>query len=278
MSFWSPFWCLLGPFWPPFWGLLGAQIGRSSAQDAPRSPQDAPRRPPDRSRALFSFKIRMCQKVLKNLRKINDFGLSSRLHIAPRWPQAWSRLLKIGPRRLQDDLDTVLKGICSLLKIDFDLVLFWDRFWLHLGSQNASLLAPFWRSKLIKKTVRNRTALKVAPRPLQDRPRASQDAPRTPSDPLKTPQDPTKTPPKSLPGRSWTVLKIENFDIVENMSKKSRPWSPTMVTQYHRSKESKVSSQQSNPRGWRRWSREALFNKSKHSTCSDTYLRNICRH
>ena len=44
--------------------------------------------------------------------------------------------------------------------------------------------------------------------------------PRTPPDPLKTPQDPPKTLPKSHPGTSWTVQKIENFEIVKNMSKK----------------------------------------------------------
>ena len=35
VSFWSRFGCLLGPFWPPFWALLAAQIGPSSAQEAP---------------------------------------------------------------------------------------------------------------------------------------------------------------------------------------------------------------------------------------------------
>ena len=66
--------------------------------------------------------------------KINDFGSPSRPKIALRWPQARSRWPKIGPRRLQDGSKTVLKGIVSLLKIDFDFALFWDRFWLHFGS------------------------------------------------------------------------------------------------------------------------------------------------
>ena len=50
MSLWSRFWRLLGPFGPPFWSLLAAQIGSSSAQEAPRSPQDAPRWSQDRPR------------------------------------------------------------------------------------------------------------------------------------------------------------------------------------------------------------------------------------
>ena len=56
------------------------------------------------------------------------------------------------------------------MKVDFDFESFWDRFWLHFGSPNAFLWAPFWRSKSIKKSIRNRTALKVAPRSPQERP------------------------------------------------------------------------------------------------------------
>ena len=95
-------------------------------------------------------------KIVKILRKINGFGFPSRPKIAPRSPQSRSRWPKIDPRRLQDGPKTVLKGIFSLLKIDFDFESFWDRFWLHFGSQNASLWAPFWRSKSIKKTIRKR--------------------------------------------------------------------------------------------------------------------------
>jgi hypothetical protein len=126
------------------------------------------------------------------------------------------------------------------LKIDFDFELFWDRFWLHFGSQNASLWAPFWRSKSIKKTIRNRTASKVAPRSPQERPRPSQDAPRSPPECPRTPQEASRIPPgpppdaprssPDPPGRPKTFSeasgpitffgKIEKFEIVENMSKK----------------------------------------------------------
>ena len=165
------------------------------------------------------------------------------------------------PRSTQDGSETISERVLFDLEFRLRFYVVWNRFSVDLGPPSASQDDPEIDHKSIQKSIKNRLAARWPPRPLQDRPRASQDAPRTPSDPLKTPQDPPKTPPKSLPGPSWTVQKIENFEIVENMSKKSRPWSPTMVTQYHRSKESKVSSQQSNPRGWRRWSREALFNK-----------------
>merc|ERR1712023_146476 len=77
----------------------------------------------------------------------------------------------------------------------FDFASFWDRFWLHFGSPNASLLAPFWSSKSIKKSIRNRTALKVAPRSPQESPRPSQDAPRTPPERPRTLQYASRTPP-----------------------------------------------------------------------------------
>ena len=94
----------------------------------------------------------------------------------PRLPQDGPKPGQDGPRSTQDGSKTVLKGIFSLLKIDFDFEIFWDRLLLHFGSPNASLWAPFWRSKSIKKTIRNRTALKVAPRSPQERPRRSQDS------------------------------------------------------------------------------------------------------
>ena len=162
---------------------------------------------------------------MKILRKINGFGSPSRPKIAPRWPQARSRWPKIGPRRLQDGPKTVLKSIFSLLNIDFDFELFWDRFWLHFGSQNASLWAPFWRSKSIKKTIRNRTASKVAPRSPQERPRPSQDAPRSPPESSRTPQEASRTPPgcpKKLPGPPWTTQNVFRSIWPNNLFRKNR--------------------------------------------------------
>ena len=40
MSFWSRFWCLLGPFWPPFWTLLGVQIGQNRSKIGPKIDQN----------------------------------------------------------------------------------------------------------------------------------------------------------------------------------------------------------------------------------------------
>ena len=79
------------------------------------------------------------------------------------------------------------------IKSDFKTLLgmVLDRFWLHFASPNASLLAPFWRSKSIKKWIRNRNALKVAPRLPQDRPRP--------------PKTSTKTPQKMISNRPKTA-------------------------------------------------------------------------
>ena len=71
----------------------------------------------------------------------------------PRSPQDGPKPGQDGPRSAQDVSKTVLKVIFSLLNIDFDFESFWDRFWLHFGSQNASLWAPFCRSKSIKKMI-----------------------------------------------------------------------------------------------------------------------------
>ena len=227
---------ILDAFLVPLGSLLASLLG----------PLGRPNRPKFRLKCLLNAYLHEKREFCSRI----GFSNTKMLFRTPRWPP---KCPKIAPRRLQEGLEKHLFSTSFLPSI---LVHFWSRF--------GSLLAPFWAPKTtpksLQKSIKNRLATRWPPRPLQDRPRASQDAPRTPPDPLKTPQDPPKTPPKSLPGPSWTVQKIENFEIVENMSKKSRPWSPTMVTQYHRSKESKVSSQQSNPRGWRRWSREALFN------------------
>ena len=76
---------------------------------------------------------------------------------------------KFGPRRLKKvGSETVLDSVFFVLKhrLRFCVVWgsFWDRFWLPLAPPNASLLAPCWRSKSIKRSIQNRTALKFAPR------------------------------------------------------------------------------------------------------------------
>ena len=141
-------------------------------------------------------------KIVEILRKINGFGSPSRPKIAPRWPQARSRWPKIGPRRLQDGSKTVLKGIFSLLKIDFDFESFWDRFWLHFGSQNASLWRPsggpnrsFLASNftsflhvVLRGSKRRPRGPKRPPRGAQEAPRGLQEVPKRP------PRGPQKAP------------------------------------------------------------------------------------
>ena len=208
--------------------LLGPLGRPNRPKSGPRGPKIAPRRPKMASRPakmIIFMQNRDFSKIVKILRKINGFCSPSPPKIAPRWPQARSRWPKIGPRRLQDVSKTVLKGICSLLQIAFDFESFSDRFWLHFGSQNASLLAPFWRSKSIKKSIRNRTALKVAPRSPQERPRPSQDAPRTPPESPRTPQEASWTPPgcpKKLSGPPRTTQNVFRSIWPNNLFRKNR--------------------------------------------------------
>ena len=180
----------------PLGSLLASLLG----------PLGRPNRPKFRLKCLLNAYLHEKREFCSRI----GFSNTKMLFRTPRWPP---KCPKIAPRRLQEGLEKQLFSTSFLPSI---LVHFWSRF--------GSLLAPFWAPKTtpksLQKSIKNRLATRWPPRPLQDRPRASQDAPRTPSDPLKTPQDPPKTPPKSLPGPSWTVQKIENFEIVENMSKK----------------------------------------------------------
>ena len=125
-------------------------------------------------------------------------------------PPAGSKSLQDSPKPGQDDLrstqygsKTVLKSVLVAVqnRLRFGVVWgsFWDRFWLPLASPNASLLAP----KIYKKSIRNRSALKVAPRSPQERPRPSQDTFRMPQDAPRTPPD----APRCLPGPPLTTQK-----------------------------------------------------------------------
>ena len=158
----------------------------------------------------------------------------------------------------------------SLFKIVFDLASFGDHFGIDFGPPcpppNASLWAPFWRSKSTKKSIRNPTALKVVPRSPQEHPRLSQDAPRTPADTPRAPQDASWTPPghpqmpcrtlpddpKAFPEASGPIAffgKIEKVEVVQIRSKKQQPCSSTVVARHNRSQKTEVLSQRSNPSG-----------------------------
>ena len=124
----------------------------------------------------------------------------------PRWPP---KCPKIVPRRLQEGLEKHLFSTSFLPSI---LVRFWYRF--------GSLLAPFWAPKTtlksIQKSIKNRLAARWPPRPPKGLPRRSPDSPGPPQDPPR----PSQNAPESLPGPSWTIQKIKNFEIVENLSNK----------------------------------------------------------
>ena len=117
--------------------------------------------------------------------------------------------LKMGPRSAQDRLKTIFKTDFSALEHRLDFVAFWGRFWCHFASPKASLWAPFWRSKSIKKSIRNRTAQKVAPRSPQDRPRPPQEAPRTPQEHPRCPPGPPR-PTQDRPRTDQDHLKTTN--------------------------------------------------------------------
>ena len=164
-----------------------------------------------------------------------------------RWPQARSRWPKIGPRRPQDAPKTVLKGICSLLKIDFDFDSFWDRFWLRFAVPNASLWAPFCDQNAST----NRSEIGLLKKSLQDRSKTAQDPPKTrpgspriPPGPPRPSQDASQEPPGPLLHRP----------------KNRKTKSTTVIHSGHSHRSLKNRKHFHNPRGWRRWSREALFN------------------
>ena len=173
MSFWSRFWCLLCPFWPPFWSLL-----------APKSSQVRSRTRLERlssSKSLFSK---------KNERRVGHSTILT--------PRRHPRRAKIGPRRLQDLPKTILKSVFSLLKIAFDFDSFWDRFWLHLGSQLLPLWHPFRikiDQKIDPKSDCSKSRPKIAPRPPKTAPRC----PRTPQEPPRCPPGPPWTAQKAFP-------------------------------------------------------------------------------
>ena len=79
---------------------------------------------------------------------------------------------------------------------------FLERFWLHFGSQNASLLAPFSHQNHSK----NRSEIGLLKNSLQDRPKTAQDPPKMPPGPLRRPQDALRTAQKcpKMPSRTPT--------------------------------------------------------------------------
>ena len=145
MSFWSRFWCLLGPFWPP----------KTTPFGDPNRPKIVPR-------------LVLTPYFFKNA----DFHADLRFPIenCQNRPQDGA---KIGPRSPQDGLKTDLKS-------DRFLKQFFNRFLVVSGS----VLAPFWYPRWIQKPIQVRHGFlgrlplerQLAPTPLQD----SQDPPRAP--------------------------------------------------------------------------------------------------
>ena len=102
------------------------------------------------------------------------------------------------------------------------------------------------------------------------RPRPSQDAPK------RSPGPPPGRP-KTFSEASGPITffgKIAKVEIVENMSKKKRSTAVIHGGHPHPSSQKpRALSKRSEPRGWRRWSREALFNKNKSMMTSNPLSR-----
>ena len=94
----------------------------------------------------------------------------------------------------QDSSKTVSEGDFIHLKNNLIFCFVFGTILLHFGSPNASLWAPFWRPKSVKKAIGNWTAQSVAARSPEDRPRPPKTLPRAPQDPPRRPQDPPRSP------------------------------------------------------------------------------------
>ena len=114
---------------------------------------------------------------------------------------------------------------------------------------------------------------KIAPGAPKTLPRRPPNPPGEPQDPPRRLPDPSRTPPDALPdppGRPKMLFRsIWPNDLfrkskTSNSSKTCRIQKSTTVIHsghpHWSSQKPKALSQRSEPRGWRRWSREALFN------------------
>ena len=99
MSFWSRFWCLLGPSWPPFWGSFGASGAPKWAQVGS---QNCLGRLLGSKTRLFKTTTFYCAKP----------------HFLASWGSP--RRAKSSPKRVQDRPKTVPKGLLLSFKIFID--------------------------------------------------------------------------------------------------------------------------------------------------------------
>ena len=176
----------------------------------------------------------------------------------------------------------------SLPRGNFFALKFRPRFGIDFGSMLAPKMPPFWHPFGGQNRSKNRSEIGLLKKSLQDRPKTAQDRPKMPPGPPRSSQDalpdPSGRPQKAadaLPdpsGRSQMFFRSiwsKKSELVEKIRKKSRQRSSTVVTRIGRSQKPKALSQRSEPRGWRRWSREALLNPpppAKHGTaCCESH-------
>ena len=107
----------LVPLGPILASLLGPLGRPNRPKFGPRGPKIAPRRPKMASRPAkmtFFMPNRDFSKIVKILRKINDFGSPSRPKIALRWPQARSRSSRESRKSKSTRVQGHPKSTCTL--------------------------------------------------------------------------------------------------------------------------------------------------------------------
>ena len=158
---------------------------------------------------------------------------------------------------------------------------FRPRFRYDFGRILAPKMPPFGHPFGAQNRSKKRSEIGLPPRSLQDRPKSAQDPPKTPPGPPrrapglpKRPPGPPSDAPRSPPGPPRTTQNVFRSIWPNNLFRKNRKirnrrkkvekkvdnghpqWLPALVLTKTKSTFKTVEH-----RGWRRWSREALFNK-----------------
>ena len=161
------------------------------------------------------------------------------------------------PKRTKIDPSRSQEASFSLLNFDLVFGSILAPFCLPKCLPFGTLFALKIDQKIDPKSDCSKGRSKIAPRAPKTPPRRPPDPPGCPQDPPRPSQNAPQEPPGPLLDRPGS-RKLRNRQQKKTKKKSTvsiyashSPWSFAMV---------KSHSQRSNPRGWRRWSREALFN------------------
>ena len=182
-----------------------------------------------------------------------------------------------GPRWDQDGSKTVLAAVFSVFVFDFVFGTILDQFWLPKPLPLGTLFDTKLDQKNDQNFISKKDGPKSGPRRPQEAPKTPPGGPGTPQEvsraPKMTPQELQNDPPggQNDPPSGQQVFPkhlVQQPFRKDQRSRKSRKKSKKKSTMVihgghsHRSSQKlKALSQRSEPKGWRRWSREALFNK-----------------